>query len=106
MPCCPLRDQCGPKKKGPEWRRSITRSEDPAATCFQSKMETEEAKESTANDRRSPSSRTPGSKSDVDSGNFDAADKEGSMEATWACLSYNIIRWFSIRRKLNAILAA
>ena len=29
-----------------------------------------------------------------------------SMEATWACLSYNIIRWFSIRRKLNAILAA
>src|SRR5271168_3080787 len=32
-------------------------------------------KQSTANDRRSLSSRTPGSKSDVDSGNFDAGDK-------------------------------
>jgi hypothetical protein len=29
-----------------------------------------------------------------------------SMEATWACLSYNIIRWFSIRRKFNAAAAA
>jgi hypothetical protein len=28
--------------------------------------------------------------------------EKASMEATWACLSYNIIRWFSIRRKLNA----
>jgi transposase len=43
--CCPLRDQCGPKKKGSEWRRSITRGEDPAATAaFKAKMETEEAK--------------------------------------------------------------
>ena len=65
-------------------------------------------KQFTANDRRSRSSRTPGSKSDVDSGNFDAGDKreQESMEATWACLSYNIIRWFSIRRKLNAAAAA
>jgi hypothetical protein len=29
------------------------------------------------------------------------------MEATWACLSYNIIRLFSIRRKIaNATVAA
>ena len=28
------------------------------------------------------------------------------MEATWACLSYNLIRWFSIRRKLNTANAA
>jgi hypothetical protein len=28
------------------------------------------------------------------------------MEATWACLSYNITRWFSIRRKLSAAVAA
>src|SRR5271155_2326791 len=26
---------------------------------------------------------------------------KASMEATWACLSYNIIRWVSIRRKLD-----
>src|SRR5271163_5129052 len=31
-------------------------------------------KQSTANDRRSPSSRTPGSKSDVHSASFDAGD--------------------------------
>jgi hypothetical protein len=29
-----------------------------------------------------------------------------SMEAIWACLSYNIIRWFSIRRKILAATAA
>ena len=29
-----------------------------------------------------------------------------SMEATWACLSYNIIRWFSIQRKLKAAAVA
>jgi hypothetical protein len=23
------------------------------------------------------------------------------MEAIWACLSYNLTRWFSIRRKAN-----
>ncbi len=24
-----------------------------------------------------------------------------AMEATWACLSYNLTRWFSLRRKRN-----
>jgi hypothetical protein len=28
------------------------------------------------------------------------------MEATWACLSYNLTRWFSIQRKLNPIAVA
>jgi hypothetical protein len=28
------------------------------------------------------------------------------MEAKWACLSYNIIRWFSIQRKLKATAVA
>jgi hypothetical protein len=41
---CDLLDQCGPKKKGAGWRRSVTRSEDPAATtAFKAKMETREA---------------------------------------------------------------
>jgi hypothetical protein len=26
---------------------------------------------------------------------------KASMEATWACLSYNLTRWLSIKRKLN-----
>ena len=29
-----------------------------------------------------------------------------SMEATWACLSYNLTRWFSLGRTLNASAAA
>jgi hypothetical protein len=38
---CPLRDQCGPKKKGPTWVRSVTRSDDPpATTAFKAKMDT------------------------------------------------------------------
>ncbi len=28
------------------------------------------------------------------------------MEAIWGCLSYDIIRWFSICRKINAAAAA
>jgi hypothetical protein len=36
---------------------------------------------------------------------------ETSMEATWACVSYNLIRWFGTRRKIaaevgNAVLPA
>jgi hypothetical protein len=27
---------------------------------------------------------------------------KASMEATWACLSYNLARWFSIKRKVSA----
>ena len=65
------------QEEGTHWVRSLTRSEDPAATtAFKAKMETEEAKQFTANDHRSLSSRTPGSKSDVDFGNFDAGDKK------------------------------
>jgi hypothetical protein len=31
---------------------------------------------------------------------------KASMEATWACLSYNITRWFSIKRQLFAVAVA
>jgi hypothetical protein len=30
---------------------------------------------------------------------------KATMEATWACLSYNLARWFSIERKRNALAA-
>jgi transposase len=107
--CCPLRDQCGPKKKGSEWRRSITRGEDPAVTAaFKAKMETEEAK--AIYRQRSQIAEFPHAwiKERCGLRQFRCRGKvKASMEATWACLSYNIIRWFSIRRKLNgAALAA
>jgi transposase len=39
---CPLRDKCAPQQARPEWRRSITRIEEPAATtAFKTKMATE-----------------------------------------------------------------
>ncbi len=106
--CCPLRDQCGPKKKGSEWRRSITRGEDPAVTAaFKAKMETEEAK--AIYRQRSQIAEFPHAwiKERCGLRQFRCRGKvKASMEATWACLSYNIIRWFSIRRKLNAAVAA
>ena len=106
--CCPMRDQCGPKKKGPHWRRSVTRSEDPAATsAFKAKMDTEEAK--IIYRHRSQIAEFPHAwiKERCGLRQFRCRGQEKtSMEATWACLSYNIIRWFSIRRKLNAAAAA
>ena len=101
---CALRDQCGPKKKKPDWVRSVTRSVDPAATtAFKAKMETEEAK--TIYRQRSQIAEFPHAwiKERCGLRQFRCRGQEKtSMEATWACLSYNIIRWFSIRRKLNA----
>jgi transposase len=106
--CCPLRDQCGPKKMGSEWRRSITRGEDPAATAaFKTKMETEGAK--TIYRQRSQIAEFPHAwiKERCGLRQFRCrGQNKTSMEATWACLSYNIIRWFSIRRKLNAAATA
>ena len=104
---CALRDQCGPKKKRPKWVRSITRSADPAATnAFKAKMETEEAK--AIYKQRSQIAEFPHAwiKERCALRQFRCRGKEKtSMEATWACLSYNLIRWFSIRRKLNVAAA-
>src|SRR5216684_1990191 len=42
---CPRRGQCAPQDARPVWRRSITRSEEPATTTtFKAKMATEEAR--------------------------------------------------------------
>ena len=73
----PLRDQCGPKNKA---RRMETVRHSQARIllrpiAFKAKMETEEAKQIYRNDRRSPSSRTPGSKNAVASASFDAAEE-------------------------------
>jgi hypothetical protein len=106
---CEFRDQCGPKKRRTGWRRSITRSVDPAATAaFKAKMETEAAKQIYR--QRSQIAEFPHAwiKERCGLRQFRCRGKvKTSMEATWACLSYNIIRWVSIRRKLNgAALAA
>src|ERR1700722_12401142 len=106
---CPLRDQCGPKKnQKAHWRRSVTRGEEPAmTTAFKAKMETEEAK--TIYRQRSQIAEFPHAwmKERCALRQFRCRGREKtSMEAKWACLSYNIIRWFSIQRKLKAAAVA
>ena len=105
---CVYRDQCASKKPRPKWRRIITRIEQPAATvAFKAKMETEEAKQIYR--QRSQIAEFPHAwiKERCGLRQFRCrGQKKTSMEATWACLSYNIIRWFSIRRKLTATAAA
>src|SRR5271163_4429259 len=105
---CEYRDKCASKKPRPKWRRIITRIEHPVATvAFKAKMETEEAKQIYR--QRSQVAEFPHAwiKERCGLRQFRCrGQKKTSMEATWACLSYNIIRWFSIRRRLNATAAA
>jgi len=105
--CCALRNQCASKQAPPDWRRSLTRLEEPAATAaFKIKMETEEAKQIYG--QRSQIAEFPHAwiKERCGLRQFRCrGNQKTSMEATWACLSYNLIRWFSIRRKIAAALA-
>jgi transposase len=105
---CTLRDQCGPKKMRSHWRRSVTRSEEPTATtAFKAKMETESAKQIYR--QRSQIAEFPHAwiKERCGLRQFRCRGRSKvSMEAIWACLSYNIVRWFSIRRKINATATA
>lgn len=100
---CPRRGQCAPQDARPVWRRSITRSEEPATTTtFKAKMATEEAREIYA--QRSQIAEFPHAwiKERCGLRQFRCRGRlKVAMEATWACLSYNLTRWFSIRRKLN-----
>src|SRR5580658_5442613 len=105
---CALRDKCGPKKQRPGWARSISRNEDsPASAAFKAKMETEAAKQIYR--QRSQIAEFPHAwiKERCGLRQFRCRGRcKVSMEAIWACLSYNVVRWFSIRRKINAPAAA
>jgi hypothetical protein len=100
-PSCPLRDQCAPRKARGKWVRSITRLIEPAATtAFKAKMATQEAQ--AIYSQRSQIAEFPHAwiKQRCGLRQFRCRGRvKACMEATWACLSYNLIRWFSIRRK-------
>lgn len=104
---CPLRSQCAPVDARLGWRRSITRIEEPAATtAFKTKMATEEAHQIYA--QRSQIAEFPHAwiKERCGLRQFRCRSRlKVTMEATWACLSYNLARWFSIKRKFNMELA-
>lgn len=100
---CELRGACAPKKAREQWVRSITRMDEPAATiAFKAKMATKEAQEIYS--RRSRVAEFPHAwlKERCNLRQFRCRGRlKATMEATWACLSYNLIRWFSIKKKRN-----
>ena len=101
---CAYRDQCASKKPAVGWRRSITRIEEPSVTtAFKATMKTDEAKQ--IYKQRSQIAEFPHAwiKQRCGLRQFRCRGRwKASMEAAWACLGYNITRWFSIRRKLSA----
>ncbi len=104
-PNCPLRDQCAPQTARLEWRRSITRLEESSATiAFKQKMATQEAKQIYA--QRSQIAEFPHAwiKERCRLRQFRCRGRmKAAMEATWACLSYNLTRWFGLKRTLQVM---
>jgi transposase len=105
---CSLRSQCAPPDARSTWRRSITRTEEPeATTTFKAKMATAEAQQIYR--QRSQIAEFPHAwiKERCGLRQFRCRGRlKATMEATWACLSYNLTRWFSLQRTLKTQLAA
>ena len=91
---CAMRDQCGPKKAKADWRRSIARSEESAVSAaFKTKMGTEKAK--LIYRQRSQIAEFPHAwiKERCGLRQFRCRGQEKTtIEAVWACLSYNFTR--------------
>ena len=98
---CALRSQCAPQKARPAWVRSITRSEEPAATlAFKAKMATPEAQQ--IYHQRSRIAEFPHAwiKERCGLRQFRCRGRlKATLEAPWASLSYNLTRWFALRRR-------
>ena len=98
---CALRSQCAPQKARPAWVRSVTRSEEPAATLnFKAKMATEEAQRIYAQRSRIAEFPHAWIKERCGLRQFRCRGRlKATLEATWAALSYNVTRWFALRRR-------
>jgi hypothetical protein len=105
---CALRSQCAPPKARPAWVRSISRSEEPAATlAFKAKMATEEAQQIYAQRSRLAEFPHAWIKERCGLRQFRCRGRlKATLEATWAALSYNLTRWFALRRRPTLIDAA
>jgi transposase len=98
---CALRSQCAPPKARPAWVRSIGRSEEPAATvAFKAKMATEEAKQIYGQRSRLAEFPHAWIKERCGLRQFRCRGLlKATLEATWAALSYNLTRWFALKRQ-------
>jgi transposase len=105
---CALRSQCAPPKARPAWVRSVTRSEEPAATlAFKAKMATPEAQQIYAQRSRIAEFPHAWIKERCGLRQFRCRGRlKATLEATWAALSYNLIRWFAMRRRPTLTQAA
>jgi len=98
---CALRRQCAPQKARPAWVRSIARLEEPAATvAFKAKMATAEAQQIYAQRSRIAEFPHAWIKERCGLRQFRCRGRlKATLEATWAALSYNLTRWFALRRR-------
>ena len=98
---CALRAQCAPPKARPAWVRSITRNEEPATTlAFKAKMATEEAKQIYRQRSRIAEFPHAWFKERCGLRQFRCRGLlKATLEATWAALSYNLTRWFALKRQ-------
>jgi hypothetical protein len=105
---CALRSACAPQNARRQWVRSITRMEEPAATlAFKAKMATEEAKQIYGQRSRIAEFPHAWIKERCGLRQFRCRGRlKATMEATWAALSYNLTRWFALRRRLTLTDAA
>jgi transposase len=105
---CALRSQCAPQKARPAWVRSMSRSEEPAATlAFKAKMATEEAQQIYAQRSRLAEFPHAWIKERCGLRQFRCRGRlKATIEATWAALSYNLTRWFTLRRRATLTEAA
>lgn len=101
---CQHRVSCGPKTGKPGWSRSVSRAEEPPViTAFKAKMATAAAQ--SIYQVRSQIAEFPhawikqrcGLRQFRGRGQWKVA-----CEATWALLSYNLSRWFALRRQAAA----
>ncbi len=105
---CPLREPCAPPGARPAWRRSITRiAEPPATTAFKTKMKTAEARQIYAQRSQVAEFAHAWIKERCGLRQFRCRGRlKATIEATWACLTYNLMRWFGLQRALQDQTAA
>src|SRR6266436_2548930 len=105
---CALREQCAPPGARPAWRRSVTRIEEPSATtAFKAKRKTEEGRQIYARRSQIAEFAHAWIKERCGLRQFRCRGRlKATMEATWACLTYNLMRWFGLQRALQAQTAA
>ena len=105
---CALRRQCAPPKARPAWVRSISRLEEPAATvAFKAKMATEPAKQIYGQRSRLAEFPHAWIKERCGLRQFRCRGLlKATLEATWAALSYNLTRWFALKRQATLTPAA